>query len=867
VNFSEPVTNVDLTTILVTGGEATVALNEAGDEATVSIDAEQGAEVTVTVTTAITDIPHERGVSGELVEVANNLVAEVSETYVVGDWTAPELLSMTPEEDNNTETEFTVELVFSEEVEGVEESVTVEGGTLVDVEVDEADAKVYHVMVEGEDLDSITVTVDPAGIDDGPVNNNGLVLAEGVDGVGEYVVGDHVAPEIVSVVADVDDVENTPQAFTVDITFSEAVENTDLGITVDGAAAVYTVAGNVYTVEIEGEHGDVITLAVTDVITDVSINENPLANPGTWVYTVGDNTPPVVEVYKPSATDTINEFDLTITFNEEVTGVDVNSVTVTGVTPVDPEVELRVVLSGLVYEATINAIDGDEVTLSFSDAIEDLAGNPLVPASFVYTIANEAPTVMADPAEGVNLENGDHTVTLTFSEPVLNAETGVVVTNALSSSIAMVSETVYEVTFEGAEESTVEIEVTDAVTDLAGEPVVPVTFTYQIDDNTAPEIVSVIPQGENATANTFVLDIVFSEPVWGTAEGMSIMGGTGMTITTGEDGDQIYQVTITGNDGDDIILTIGDEIVDGAGIPNPLAEEGTFYYTVGDNTPPTLEVTTLPDPQQTEFDVMLTFSEEVTGVGHTGYISITNGEITNINGSEGDKVYILTIAAEEEAEVLLQLSTYIKDLAGNAFAGESMTFEVGDWTAPAATAMTPEGELEEDDTTFDLVLTLDEDVVAGSGNLTVMDDNGAFLTFTPAEVTISGNTVTVPVVLDKYTTYRVVVDEGFVTDEAGNDFEGVADGDWTFTTKNFAVGIDSKEYTYKVYPNPFNDYVTIDNAHRLSRVVISNIAGQRVIDVMYPEQVVRTPNLVSGAYLITLFTEEGIVKTERIVKR
>lgn len=72
---------------------------------------------------------------------------------------------------------------------------------------------------------------------------------------------------------------------------------------------------------------------------------------------------------------------------------------------------------------------------------------------------------------------------------------------------------------------------------------------------------------------------------------------------------------------------------------------------------------------------------------------------------------------------------------------------------------------------------------------------------------------------------------------------------------------------FKVYPNPFRDQITIDNNDKLVRVVISNIAGQRVIDVEYPAREIRTQSLVSGVYLVNLFTEKGLVKTERIVKR
>ena len=72
---------------------------------------------------------------------------------------------------------------------------------------------------------------------------------------------------------------------------------------------------------------------------------------------------------------------------------------------------------------------------------------------------------------------------------------------------------------------------------------------------------------------------------------------------------------------------------------------------------------------------------------------------------------------------------------------------------------------------------------------------------------------------------------------------------------------------FKVYPNPFNDRIIIDNNDKLTRIVVSNIAGQRVIDIEYPSHEIRTANLVSGVYVISMFTEDGIAKTERMVKR
>ena len=72
---------------------------------------------------------------------------------------------------------------------------------------------------------------------------------------------------------------------------------------------------------------------------------------------------------------------------------------------------------------------------------------------------------------------------------------------------------------------------------------------------------------------------------------------------------------------------------------------------------------------------------------------------------------------------------------------------------------------------------------------------------------------------------------------------------------------------FRIYPNPFNGSVRINNHDKLSRVVISNITGQRVIDINNPASEINTSQLVNGVYIISLFNDRQLVKTERIVKQ
>ena len=82
-----------------------------------------------------------------------------------------------------------------------------------------------------------------------------------------------------------------------------------------------------------------------------------------------------------------------------------------------------------------------------------------------------------------------------------------------------------------------------------------------------------------------------------------------------------------------------------------------------------------------------------------------------------------------------------------------------------------------------------------------------------------------------------------------------------------AVGPELSTNEFKVYPNPFTNEINIDKHEKLTRVVVSNIAGQRMIDIAFPGKVISTSKLASGVYVVSMFTESGLAKTERIVKR
>ncbi|MBR1212311.1 choice-of-anchor I family protein [Bradyrhizobium sp. JYMT SZCCT0180] len=109
-----------------------------------------------------------------------------------------------------------------------------------------------------------------------------------------------------------------------------------------------------------------------------------------------------------------------------------------------------------------------------------------------------------------------------------------------------------------------------------------------------------------------------------------------------------------------------------------------------------------------------------------------------------------------------------------------------DATGPVLTAGTPADNATDVAAGNNIVLTFDEAVAAGTGNIVI--SNGAGDTRTIAigdasQVTIAGNIVTINPTADLAagTTYDVTLDSGVITDVAGNAFGGIAQNDLDFT--------------------------------------------------------------------------------------
>jgi Ca2+-binding RTX toxin-like protein len=295
-------------------------------------------------------------------------------------------------------------------------------------------------------------------------------------------------------------------------------------------------------------------------------------------------------------------------------------------------------------------------------------------------------------------------------------------------------------------------------------------------------------------------------------------------------------------------------------------------------------------------DIALYFDEAIQA--GSGNIIISNGQgdtrVIDVNDFNqvsfgGSKVYI------NPAEDLLADSNYfvqlgegvITDLAGNAYAGANdettLNFVTAgpDTTAPVLQFSSPYDDASEVPVYSDITLYFDEAIQAGSGNIIISNGQGDTrvidvndfnqVTLGYSEIYINPTENLLP-----DSNYFMQLDEGVITDLAGNAFAGINDE----TTLNFVTAGPDTTAPVLQFSSPYDDAseVPVNSGIALyfdeaiqagsGNITISNGQGDtRVIDVNDFNQVILsyseiyiypTEDLLAGSnYFIQL--DEGVI--------
>ena len=544
-----------------------------------------------------------------------------------------------------------------------------------------------------------------------------------------------------------------------------------------------------------------------------------------------DKIAPKLKLSTPKSTDNGVELDknLVFTFNEKVkAGTGKITLSTDGDSREIPVTNKQIQLNTLTIDPDKDLLPNKHYTIKFpSTAIADLANNKYAGTTFSFDTKDTlAPQLkFSTPGNGYKSISTDRNIELVFNEKI-KVGTGKIIFNDNAGNILTIPTNDSQVTIKDSKltvnltdnlkaSSTYSVKVTaDAVQDLAGN-----SFTGNGDgfkfstkyavvtDKIAPVLVesSPINNAQNIAIDSD-LTLIFNEAIKTGIGDIVISDGTKYNKIPLTDSKQVTvnNNILTINPTTDLLenknysIQIADGVIaDKAG--NKFAAK-TLNFSSHDSQPPTLISASPSDDSSSVLatsNIVLTFSEAVQ-VG-SGDIVISNGTTyTKISIADRSQVTInknivtinpsVDFVAGNNYSVQIA-SGVIKDAAGNAFAGINETTAFNFSTIenvppkienlpPKLVSITPADDSLNIAKDSNIVLTFDENVVAGKGNFVISNGSDTrTISVTDAQVGINGKVVTINPTTDLESGkgYNVLIDKGALKDSANNDFAGISD--------------------------------------------------------------------------------------------
>ncbi|MCK5028523.1 MAG: Ig-like domain-containing protein [Bacteroidales bacterium] len=311
------------------------------------------------------------------------------------------------------------------------------------------------------------------------------------------------------------------------------------------------------------------------------------------------------------------------------------------------------------------------------------------------------------------------------------------------------------------------------------------TWNFTTADITDPTAV-ITYSGADPTNMPFVVTITFNEAVQNFVKGdLSIGNGTASDLSTTND--TVFTTTITPSaQGTVSVILPAGNVQDLAGNSNSLASNP---ITVDfDNIQPTVSISSGQSGTiNANLFVTILFSEEVTGF-NTDSITVGNGSVIDLieqtTGIEWDAEIIPDFDGEVTVGILAGKA---KDLAGNENIAASQFSIIYDGAGPAIFSTYPDLGDTDIPANSNLMITFDEFVYEGSGDVYIYESDGTPHTLVNvADITGYGtNTITINPsgLFGSEIDYYVLIDAGAFVDGIGNGFGGIASTTyWTFTS-------------------------------------------------------------------------------------
>ena len=767
--FSEDVTGFTL-------GDITVGNGSASNLGVVTANRVWTADITPSADGEVT-----LDVAGDVCsDDAGNSNTAASQFSIDYDGTAPGVALSTLESDPTGNSSFEVTVTFDEDVNGLAlDDITVGNGSASNLGVVTAN-KVWTVEISPSADGQVMVDVAAGVAADDAGNENTAAAQLGI-------TYDTTAPTVGITSSESDPTNASP--FTVTFTFSEDVT----GFTVDditagnGSASNFAVTSDsVYTVDITPSADGEVTVDVAGgVCADTVGHNNTAASQFSIEY---DGTAPGVALSTLESDPTgSSPFEVTVTFDEDVTGFTLGDVTVGN----GSASNLGVVTANRVWTVDITPSADGEVTLDIAgDVCSDGAGNGNTAATQVsIEYDGTAPGVALSTLESDPTDSSPFEVTVTFDEDV-NGLTldDITVGNGSASNLGVVTANkVWTVDISPSADGQVTVDVAAGVAaDDAGNENTAAAQLGIMYDTTAPTVGITSSESDPTNASPFTVTFTFSEDVTGFASG-DITVGNGSASNFAATSDSVYTVDITPSaDGEVTVDVAGGVCADTVGHTNTAAAQFSIEY---DGTAPGVALSTLEsDPTgNSPFEVTVTFDEDVTGLT-LGDITV-GGSASNLDVVTANRVWTVDITPSADGMVTVDVAGDVcSDDAGNGNTAATQVSIKYDGTAPGVALSTLESD-PTDSSPFEVTVTFDEDVSGFVlGDITVGNGSASNLGVVTAN---SVWTVDISPSADGQVTVDVA--SGVATDDAGNENTAAAQLGIMYDTTAPTVGITSLE--------------------------------------------------------------------------
>ena len=532
-----------------------------------------------------------------------------------------------------------------------------------------------------------------------------------------------------------------------------------------------------------------------NVAQDTAGNGNTAATPKTVTV---DMDPPIVHITVPDEVQG-GAFPVMVEFNESVTGFVRNELSASGAGATVGNFRG----SGNTYTATITPTRTGTVTLSVAaDVAQDAAGNKNTAATpKTVTIDMDPPTVSITVPTGV--QGGAFDVTVEFDESVTGFVQSELRVSGAGATVTAFSGTgtTYTATITPTQPGTVTLSVAaDVAQDAVGNKNTAATNKTVEIDQTRPEVSINVPSSVQGGA--FGVTVVFTEVVTGFVQNELVVTGTATTTvaaTFPTSGDT-YTARITPTTNGTVILNVAAEVAqDAVGNKNTAATEKTVQIDV---SRPGVSISAPTTPQNSAFDVTVTFTESVDGfVQNELRVSGAGASVTAFSGS--GTTYEATITPTRDGTVTLTINANVaQDGGDNGNTATTTTVDV-DMTPPSVSIFnvptTPQNGA------FPMTIEFTESVTGFVASDLEPDGVGAEVTdFQEKDPPGDGTTYTATITIDPTAAGNIVtlyIEIGAVEDTAGNKTTKAFIGQVNIDTIRPGVTINVPE---GVQPSPFD---------------------------------------------------------------